>query len=230
MNIEEAKANIGKEVVYIGSKELAISDFKDGVFLIKEVSNGHIHTCSDKINWVVQPHELQLKQPTFKTGDQVVLDESTKPYTLTAGSGEPSERAGKLEDNRIYTVMGIAEDGDVNLVNCGWIQSRHLKLAPQLKIDGKEVKDFDDSEQVVSNPEVEKFDQERDKIIRDVIAELRKDADDKITQVVNVSNNYTAEEPISRKELAMFLVSSGVPLDDIFKARLDLFIDAIHNK
>lgn len=140
MNIEEAKANIGKEVVYIGSKELAISDFKDGVFLIKEVSNGYIHTRSDKINWVLHPHDIELKHPTFKAGDQVVLDESTKPYTLTERNGSTSKREGELDASQVYVVIGTDDVGDVELDDEGFIHPRHLKLAPQQEAELPEFK------------------------------------------------------------------------------------------
>lgn len=216
MNIEEAKQNIGKEVVYTGLSNKLINLFSGGNFLIASIhANGDLVVVeSGDFIFTVKPQHLQLKHPTYKVGDQVVLDESTKPYTVTNGNGGTSAIETELNDDRVYAVSGIDShgDGDVHLSGYGWIQPRHLKLAPQLKINGKEIKNFNADGTSSSNPK------------------LRKDKDENITNFVNVSNNYTTDEAIYRKELAMFLVSSGVPLDDIFKARLDLLIDAIHNK
>lgn len=137
MNIEEAKENIGKEVVYIGDETPCL---KGIIFTIVSVDNNLIYVNSNDFCIRAKAFLLKLKHPTFKAGDQVVLDESTKPYTLTDMKGEIRELSGEPSNNKKYTVKGIDVMGDAYLADFGYINPRHLKLAPQQEVKLPEFK------------------------------------------------------------------------------------------
>lgn len=201
MNIEEAKANIGKEVVYIGSINQILNGFSGGTFLITGIQDDNLIIVGSKdFIFAVEPQELQLKQPNYKVGDQVVLDESTKPYTNNSiyGSGVPIPF--DLRDE-IHSVVLMCDDRCVIIENSigGQVEihPRHLKLAPQLEINGKEIKNFNADEEVIISSQVKYHSQEMRKY---------------------------------RDEVAQTLLANGVPLDKDFKNKIDLYVNAVTTK
>lgn len=143
MNIEEAKANIGKEVVflketkpYFGIFDYNDEDYKDiegkEKLIIDSVSDEEGYICVS--GYAIKPKHIALKHPTFKVGDQVVLDESTKPYTYIDFRGVRSTRRQFPDENKLFEVSSIEDNGNILLLGCGFIQPRHLKLAPQKEV------------------------------------------------------------------------------------------------
>lgn len=153
MNIEEAKANIGKEVVllkntkpYVGrsewSKELAeVFDHNDFLVLRGLSDNG---TLVDLNGYTINPKHIALKHPTFKVGDQVVLDESTKPYKAFEATLD-SMSVRKIEFVHPLVVTYIGASGEVMINGSTLINSCHLNLAPQqeVKPQKSDVVDFE---------------------------------------------------------------------------------------
>lgn len=232
MNIEEAKANIGKEVVYIGSINRLINLFSGGTFLIASIhANGDLVVVeSGDFILTVEPQHLQLKHSTYKVGDQVVLDESTKPYTLTNSDGGASVKAGNPIDNHTYAIIGIGADGDVHLADYGWIQPRHLKLAPQ-----SEDQDFLKGDPVINGIHADIHNAmkgEHKELLKLVIngKEIKDfNADEEV--IINSKVKYHSEEMRKyRDEVAQTLLEHGVPLDKDFKNKIDLYINAVTTK
>lgn len=135
LTLEEAEANIGKEVIYIGTDEYVKRNERKYSFYLKRIESFDCVTNIRHIAVVAMggigrvcrlPIEhIALKQP-LKIGDTVKLDPSTKPYTVTNWKGKVVERTGFDEDSEEHTIMSIHADGDILIDNMGYIHPRHL--------------------------------------------------------------------------------------------------------
>ena len=132
LTLEEAKANIGKEVVYIGEHISAKKDFANHEATIAKVlpNSDFVDVRMKKrgvsiLTWRVGINDLSLKQP-LKIGDTVKLDPSTKPYTWVNVNGDVVEKEDQNPRAEFFKVTHIHEDGEIELGSVGWIAPRHL--------------------------------------------------------------------------------------------------------
>lgn len=161
MNIEEAKANIGAEVVLLeDTKPYSNSKYADlaknydlfglsvgNILSVNDIGDALVKfECEDENTAVTGKYidfhlnisvgHIAIKQTTFKAGDQVVLDESTRPYTY----GKKNRNADKEYNKYIgktLTVIEVDNMGAEFKAPCGEldiINPCHLKLAPQQEV------------------------------------------------------------------------------------------------
>lgn len=239
MNLNEAKQNIGKEVVLL--EHTKPYTHSNGKIFNKAVSKQLERIECLKIDFItrgnvvvntllIDPKHIALKQPTYKVGDQVVLDESTKPYTLTNSDGDTVKMKRYVDDSMVYKIIGICGDDDVHLADYGWIQSRHLKLAPQA-----EDQDFLKGDPVINGIHADIHNAmkgEHKEHLKLVIngKEIKNfNADEEV--IISSQVNYHSEEMrVYRNEVAQILLASGVPLDKDFKNKIDLYVNAVTTK
>lgn len=160
MNIEEAKKNVGKEVLllketkpYFGramySDNLTKSIEEEDHLILNEVSrNGDWVGVS---GYVINPKHIALKEITiseihdlssnkeqevkYKIGDEVVLRPETRPYSLKNTKGVAIPKQAELNDSLMYKVEKVLHDGDVYISGDGitrnCISHHHLKHAKE---------------------------------------------------------------------------------------------------